>query len=158
MADAAEGDSYGRLMLLSIHPRHVENILSGIKTVELRRTRPTVEPAQPVAIYTTTPSPAVDATYRIERVEVDLPSCLWAASGALAAISKSEFDRYFDTSSVAVALHLSDVAVLRRAVALSEIRKQGVFHPPQTWHYLDRLHLNRTFGGHPSCRALLGLL
>jgi len=158
VAEAADVDSFGRLMLLSIHPRHVENILLGAKTVELRRTRPVVEPGQPVAIYATTPSAAVVATCRIERVEVAAPSCLWSTSGALAAISKAEFDRYFEGATSAVALHLCDVAVLRRSVALSEIRQQGAFHPPQTWHYFDRLRLSRTFGGHPSSRALLGLL
>jgi predicted transcriptional regulator len=158
VAEPAEGDSFGRLMLLSIHPRHVENILAGVKTVELRRTRPAVEPGQPVAIYATTPSAAVVATCRIERVEVAEPACLWTSSGGLAAISKAQFDSYFEGATSAVALHLSDVAVLQRAVALSEIRQQVVYHPPQTWHYFDRLRLNRTFGSHPSCRALLSLL
>jgi len=158
VAETVDGNSYGRLMLLSIHPRHVENILTGVKTVELRRTRPVVAPGQPVAIYATTPSAALVATCRIERVEADTPSAIWATSGALAAVTQEEFDRYFEGSMVAVALHLSAVAVLRRSVPLTKIREQGVFHPPQTWHYLDRLRLSRLFGEHPSFAALQCLI
>jgi len=158
VAETVDGNSYGRLMLLSIHPRNVEKILTGIKTVELRRTRPAVAPGQPVAIYATTPSAALVATCRIERVEVGAPSAVWAASGGLAAVTKEEFDRYFEGSAAAVALHLSAVAVLRRSVPLTKIREQGVFHPPQTWHYLDRFRLRRLFGEHPSFAALQCLI
>ena len=158
MVETTDGNSSGRLMLLSIHPRHVENILAGIKTVELRRTRPAVAPGQPVAIYATTPSAALVATCRIERVQVGAPSDIWTASGALAAVTKEEFDRYFEGSTVAVALHLSAIAELRRSVPLTKIRERGVFHPPQTWHYLDRFGLRRLFGEHPSFAALQCLI
>ena len=91
MADAAEGDSYGRLMLLfDPVPAHVENILSGIKTVELRLPEPAVAPGQPVAIYATTPSAAVVATCRIERVEV---STCHPACGPPAGLARHQQDR-----------------------------------------------------------------
>jgi len=158
VAETPDGNSSGRLMLLSIHPRHVENILTGVKTVELRRTRPAIGPGQPVAIYATTPSAALVATCRIERVEVGAPSAIWTATGAGAAVTKDEFDRYFEGSTVAVALHLSSIAALGRAVPLAKLRERGAFHPPQTWHYLDRFRLCRLFGEHPSFAALQCLI
>jgi predicted transcriptional regulator len=158
VAKTANDSSSGRLMLLSIHPRHVQNMLTGIKTVELRRTRPAVAPGQPVAIYATTPAAAIVATCRIERVEVDTPPAIWAATSARAAVTREEFDRYFEGSAVAVALHLSAIAALRRSVPLTKIREHGVFHPPQTWHYLDRFGLRKLFGEHPSFAALQCLI
>ena len=81
-------DTSGRLMLLSIHPVYVEQILTGTKTVELRRTRPDVAPGQPVVIYATTPAAALVATCRIDRVEIDSPQAIWTSSGSLAAVGR----------------------------------------------------------------------
>ena len=66
------------LMILSIHPRHVASILSGAKTVELRRTRPNVHPGQAIAIYSTNPESALVAAGRVERVEVSTHATLRA--------------------------------------------------------------------------------
>lgn len=65
-----------RLMLLSIKPGHVDNILSGSKTVELRRIRPQVSAGQPIAIYATMPVGAVVATCRVRKVDVALPEII----------------------------------------------------------------------------------
>lgn len=147
-----------RLMMLSIHPQHVQRILDGVKTVELRRTRPAVEPGQPVAIYATSPRAAVVATCRIVQVEVGSPGALWAKVGAAAAIRRQEFDEYYEGVSSAVALHLGAVKPLASAVSLSEMRLSGRFQPPQTWHFLDHARLAQLFGRHPASAVLHGLL
>jgi predicted transcriptional regulator len=64
MTPRSQADTPDRVMMLSIHPRHVEKILDSSKTVELRRTRPAVSPGQPVAISGTVPSAALVATCR----------------------------------------------------------------------------------------------
>lgn len=145
-------------MMLSIHPQHVRRILDGVKTVELRRTRPAVEPGQPVAIYATSPLAAVVATCRIMRVEVQSPGALWASAGAAAAVRRQDFDEYFDGVSSAVALHLGGVKSLASAVSLSDLRSSGRFQPPQTWHFLDRARLTQLLGRHPAFTVLHGLL
>jgi predicted transcriptional regulator len=145
-------------MLLSIHPVYVEQILTGTKTVELRRTRPNVAPGQPVVIYATTPSAALVATCRIKRLEIGSPRAIWTSVGNLAAVTKDEFDRYFAGSSSAVALHISDVTELSSTVSLDQLRESCGFHPPQTWHFWTGDRLRRFSEHHHPLRALHPLL
>jgi predicted transcriptional regulator len=125
-------DSPDRVMMMSVHPRHVAKILDGTKTVELRRARPTVPSGQPVAIYATVPSAALVATCRITKVEAGPPSEIWSSVRRLVGITRAEYDNYFEGASLAVALHLDDVVELEKEVTLSHLRGQGSFHPPQT--------------------------
>ena len=126
-----------RAMLISIHPRHVANILTGEKTIELRRGRPSVAPGQEVLIYSTTPVAALTARCKIGNVESLPPETLWRRYASRLAVTRDQFDAYFDSSETATALHLYDVEPLSRPVTLSELRASGPFHAPQTWHFHD---------------------
>ncbi len=147
-----------RVMMLSIHPHHVEKILDGSKTVELRRTRPAVRPGQPVAIYATMPSAALVATCRISAVETGSPSEIWSSVAHAAAVTRPEFDAYYQDADTAIALHLDDVTPLLDKVTLPHLRAGGGFHPPQTWHFLDLPRLRQLVGHHPSSHILTGML
>jgi predicted transcriptional regulator len=135
-ADSATGPT-SRAMLISIHPRHVANILTGEKTIELRRGRPAIGPGQEVLIYSTTPVRALTARCRIREVESLPPELIWRRYAPRLAVTRDQFDTYFDASDKATALHLCDVEALSRPVTLAELRATGPFHPPQTWHFLD---------------------
>ncbi len=151
--------SADRVMMLSIHPRHVQKILEGTKSVELRRTRPLVTPGQPVAIYATLPSGALVATCRIGEVHAGNPATLWRLVGGDTGVTRAEFDAYFEGADSAVALRLDTVTALVGEISLAQLRAQGrSFHPPQTWHFLDRQRLIQLVGKHPSSSALTGLL
>lgn len=126
-----------RAMVISIHPRHVANILTGAKTIELRRGRPSVAPGQEVLIYSTTPVAALTARCKIGSVESLPPETIWRQYAARLAVTRDQFDSYFDSSETATALHLYDVEPLSRPVTLSELRASGPFHAPQTWHFHD---------------------
>lgn len=148
-----------RVMVLSIHPRHVERILEGTKSVELRRTRPLIAPGQPVAIYATQPSGALVATCRIREVQTGPPDSIWRSVGSDTALTRVEFDEYFDGADSAVALHLEAVTALVGEVTLEDLRAhERRFQPPQTWHFFDRQRLVQLLGNHPSSSALTGLL
>lgn len=151
--------SADRVMVLSIHPRHVQKILEGTKSVELRRTRPIVAPGQPVAIYATLPSGALVATCRISEVQSDTPASIWRSVGRNTGLTRAEFDDYFAGADCAVALHLQAVRALAGEITLEQLRAHGRgFHPPQTWHFFDRQRLVQLIGKHPSSSALTGLL
>lgn len=156
---SAVSSSTDRVMLLSIRPRHVAKILDGSKTVELRRTRPVIEPGQPVAIYATLPSGALVATCRIAAIESDIPAAIWRSSGPGTGLSRAEFNAYFDRADTAVALHLEEVSPLVDQVTLSQLRSRGRrFHPPQTWHFVDRQRLAQLIGIHPTSETLAELI
>lgn len=145
---------HDRLMLLSIRPRHVVHILSGLKTVELRRSRPGILPGQPVAIYSTTPQAAVVALCRVSLVESGAPAAIWRRIGQQSGVRRTEFNDYFGGSKIAVALHLTDVEALADPVSLADLRLSGPFQPPQTWHFLDKDRVNSLFGEHAAAARL----
>ncbi len=149
----------GRLMLLSIRPEHVDNILTGAKTVELRRVRPQVETGQPVAVYATTPVAAIVATCRVHRVDYANPETIKQSLLHRTGVSSEFFDSYFEGSSHAAAIHMTAVRPLEHVVTLSHLRRrQRSYNPPQTWHFLDRAKLRDLIGHHISHRELSTLL
>ena len=158
MVSAHPGD-LTRLMLLSIKPRHVDNILNGSKTVELRRVRPQIGNGQPVAVYATLPVAAVVATCRVRKIDVATPRAIKARHLDDAAVSTDEFDSYFAGSHQAVAIHLDTITVLENPVTLGEIRsRRSAYNPPQTWHFFDRAQLHELLGHHRAHDDLSTLL
>ena len=154
----SEPISAPRLMMLSIHPSHVANILRGDKTVELRRTRPAVQPGQPVAIYATTPTSAVVATSTITSVDADTPAAIWARHGAASMIDQADFDAYFAGVVIAVALNLGPIEQLPEHLPLEHMRRDAPFHPPQTWHFLTSERVEQLAGSHPAHEELARLV
>jgi predicted transcriptional regulator len=117
--------------IISIRPHFAEAILSGAKTVELRRRIPSIEIGTRLWIYATRPTGAVIGSAILEKIVTQSPSELWASCGDKAAVDRITFDNYFDGVSVALGLFLSNVC--RSApVDISRLRqmRQG-FHPPQ---------------------------
>jgi predicted transcriptional regulator len=137
------------LMLLSMHPQHVQSILTGSKTVELRRTRPNVQPGQPVAIYATAPTGAIVAMCRVGTVMTGTVVSIGSSETLMnAAVSREEFDEYFCQAEKAVAIHLRAVRPLTHPVTLEHLRSERDFHPPQTWHFVDLDRIADLFGTH----------
>ena len=60
-----------RMIVLSLKPRYAEAILSGAKTVELRRIEPKLSVPTRALIYASTPVKALLGTCIVERVTAD---------------------------------------------------------------------------------------
>jgi predicted transcriptional regulator len=119
-------------ILISVHTRHVENMLSGNKSVELRRRALRVDPGTRVWIYCTHPAAQVRAVAIIRRIVTAPPSEIWDRYGSTSGLLKSEFDSYFDKSQMGCALVLSDIRRLRTPLTLEAIRRSAKrFQPPQ---------------------------
>ena len=119
-------------ILISVRPRHVDSIVCGEKTVELRRRSLQLSPGCRVWIYTTLPRGAIEATAIVRTVVSDRPSVIWRKYGHLSGITKSEFYEYYNGVNVAYAIVFSSVEKLIVSLALAEIRQHlGQFHPPQ---------------------------
>ncbi len=129
-----------RDLWLSIHPRWVDAIVEGRKTVELRRRAPRVDVGAFALIYATTPTCSVVGSAQIQAV-VSLPlEELWTRYGRRAAISRSEFCDYFRGTAHGSAIELASVQTLDTPVGLRELRDRGV-QPAQGWRYLPRERL-----------------
>lgn len=136
------------IMLMSIRPQFVAEILAGSKTIELRRTKPLVHVGQPVAIYSTLPAGAIVATACVAQIEQRPKRDMWRTHRHTLGVSEVEFNSYFEGRSHAVGVHLDSIAQLDVPVSLSQMRAMGVQNPPQQWMYLrsnEWLHQLRLF-------------
>ena len=143
-----------QLRVVAPSDEHIQRILQGEKTVELRKTRPAVEAGQPAALYATAPTSAVVATCVIDRVVVGIPGQLRSALLGPARVTAQEYDAYLSGSQQAVAIYLRDVSVLHEPITLDHIRQSRAWHPPQTWHFLHPDHLADLVGNHMALSQL----
>ncbi len=115
-------------VLMSIRPRFADAILSGKKTVELRRRKPGFGEGTTVMIYASAPEQKVAGHFAVGSVISASPSELWQRVGQRSGVTKAEFDAYFAGCAVAHAIEIE------QPTRLSPSRL--AFRPPQSWQYL----------------------
>jgi predicted transcriptional regulator len=127
-----------RMMILSLRPRFAEAILSGVKTVELRRTEPKIRVPTLALIYASTPVRALLGTCVVTSVESGHLPALWQAHGAGSGIDHGEFLQYFEGVQAGSALSLASPTRFSRPIPLVELRSRPKgFRPPQSFSYVD---------------------
>lgn len=127
----------GCALFLSVRPKYAEKILQGMKTVELRRMRPSVSRGDLLLLYVSSPVKEVKGMSVITRVTSSRPDKLWKLIRHKASVTKDEFDGYFQGAEVAVAIHLSYVKRFALPIALPSLREFWPgFRPPQSYRYL----------------------
>ena len=137
IGDKSELDQ-DRMIVLSLTPRFAEAILSGTKTVELRRTAPRIVVPTRALLYATTPVRALLGTCIITSVMSASLSALWREYGSRSELSYSEFKRYFEGLDIGTALTLGHQQPLDRMVPLQDLRaRPSGFRPPQSFAYVD---------------------
>lgn len=83
-------------------------------------------------LYVTAPIAAIKGYAELVKIQSASPSIIWNTLGSKTAISKNEYDIYFDSCELAHALVLSDVMAMKQALSLETIRARvRGFHPPQ---------------------------
>jgi predicted transcriptional regulator len=123
------------LVLLSIRPSHVENILRGRKTFEFRRRVFARREITRALIYCTKPVGRFVAEFEIEGILRDTPERLWRKTRSGSGISKQFFDDYFAGRDEAFALQIGRVRQFSEHVHPLDIIDD--FTPPQSFMYLS---------------------
>ena len=124
--------------LISIKPSYAKDILDGVKTVELRRRVPSIELGTRLWIYATQPQGEIVGSATVNKVVKGTPEEVWNTFTDKTAISRIEFDRYFDGTDCALALVLSDVARCI-PIGIEKLREVSEgFHPPRVMIRLSR--------------------
>lgn len=124
----------GRIVLLSIHPRHADSILRGTKQVELRRSPLSPESAV-VLLYATAPVRAVVGWFEVSGIDSGTKTRIWEEYGRTADITRREFRKYFDGATRAFAIRVGKSSALKEGVGLDQI--PSVIRPPQSFQYLE---------------------
>lgn len=127
-----------RMVVLSLKPRFAEAILSGVKTVELRRTVPKIVVPTLALLYATTPVRELVGTCIITSVNTADLSALWREYGSRSDLRYHEFQQYFEGVDMGTALALTQPQEFGRRVPLQDLRaKPRGFRPPQSFAYVD---------------------
>lgn len=128
--------------IISIRPNFADAILSGSKTVELRRRIPAIEVGTRLWIYATRPVAAVLGSVRVELIIRGSPEEVWKKGGKESGLDRPTFDAYFDGSNEAVGLVLAD-AHRGTPISIEELRTIRLgFHPPQVIAKLSDVEAN----------------
>lgn len=144
-APTAPSATLSRPVVISLRPRFADAILSGEKTVELRRHRMAAPLGTLLILYSSAPVMAVVGTAVLADRDTDRPSSLWNRHRHSMSLTRAEFRDYLTGTDTATALSLRDVTRLPSPFSLSRLRQAGAFQPPQSFRYLspddpDMLH------------------
>lgn len=127
--------------IISIKPQHVENIIKGVKTVELRTKSINMPIGSKLWIYTTLPVGRVEASAEIQFIETLPPKEIWKKYGKSICISKEDFFNYTGGRDVVTAIGLADVESLCGSICLKTMRDhEKGFQPPQ---FISKLYPER---------------
>lgn len=120
-------------VLFSIKPEFAEEIFSGRKKYEFRRTL-CRRPISKMYIYATFPVCKIVGYATVTEILSGEPTQLWKAVTQYAGLSKKQFDNYFSQCKVAYAYRLFHPLVYANPIALSSIK---IAYPPQSFCYLN---------------------
>ena len=119
-------------LLMSINPEHVDNILSGTKKYEFRKTR-CKEDIDSIIIYSTFPIMKVVSEVEVKEIIEGTPQVIWNKTQTAAGIDKLFFDRYYLGRSTAVAYALGKVKKFSTPKLLADY---GIRTAPQSYVYV----------------------
>lgn len=125
----------GKAVLISIHPKHAEKILSGEKKIEFRR-RWTTQPVKALFLYATAPIQRIVGSVKVARITQDTPTQLWwLAKKTESGMSRRQLYSYLVGCKKGVAIQLGTVKSLPKEIDPRKCLGRD-FRPPQSFRYL----------------------
>ncbi|MGE4242379.1 hypothetical protein [Ramlibacter sp.] len=126
----------GDVALISVHPVHVEKIMSGEKNVEFRRVWPT-RAIKTLVVYSTHPEQRLAAIVQVANVVRGSKTALWQVALAEGGgITRQALSDYLEGKEFGVAIRLGERVNLGSGVLPREIFGAS-FRPPQSFRYLS---------------------
>ena len=118
--------------LISIRPEYVGMIKRFEKSVDIRSGTVSLETGTRLWIYSTLPRGRLEVVARVQAVVSGSPYTIWRHYRDRIGISHDEFLKYANGSGSVSAILLREIAELKPAPSLEEIRREiGKFSPPQ---------------------------
>lgn len=143
-----------RSVLMSVKPCYASLLFGGSKRVELRRRIGQSMAGSQVFVYVTSPVMKIQGGFRIERVLAGSPQQIWPHVVDSSGVERSEYDAYYEGSSVAYAIEIVDVWEYVQPVDLHTLRQRfDPFVVPQSWRYMKPGEYERLSVGACDARA-----
>ena len=130
-------------ILLSIKPRFVRLIESGVKHYEFRRVCPKVTSGDLALVYASSPVKCLVGAFTIGEFVKSTPEDLWARFGAYSGLGESSFAEYFRDARIGCAIGIDCYFSLDEKVSLNELRRRVRFEPPQSYRYVGSREVAR---------------
>lgn len=131
-------------VLLSIRPKFAELILTGAKSVELRRVRPKIDTGDLILLYASSPVRELIGVCVVACVDVAPASELWERHSRKSGLTRAEFDSYFEGAARSVAILVEGARRVIKPRTLGELRERlPGFVPPQSFSYISPDDLQR---------------
>lgn len=124
----------GAVLLISVHPRFAEEILSGRKRVEFRRKRPGRR-LDYLVIYATAPQKVIVCFAEVKEVDKGKPIRIWQRYAKVSGIDRASFLKYCGDQPSACAISLGRVYSLRDPQPISFVDEAQT--PPQGFRYVS---------------------
>lgn len=130
-------------LFLSLRPVYAELIVSGIKTIELRRIRPRALPGTLVIVYSSSPVRQIVGTCVVDEIGVASPEEIWRLHGPRTGLDWTAVSTYFSGKAEGVAISVTNPVRLVNPIPLMTVRKYlGDSAPPQSFRYIRRDEAN----------------
>jgi predicted transcriptional regulator len=130
-----------RAVLLSVKPRFAEQIASGLKRVEFRRSW-AAEPVGMMVIYASAPTQRIIALVEVEGVVHAAPAKLWMQSSIRGpGLARAELLSYLDGKEKGYGILLGRVTSAAKPIEPGSVI--DAFRAPQSFRYLSVEELRR---------------
>lgn len=120
-------------VLLSIKPQFAEQIFSGVKKYEFRKTLFKRSNVDTVVLYASSPIQRVLGEFKILSVLSNNPSDIWETTQKESGITRDFFFDYFKDKDVAHAIEIGEVIRYHSPKFLLDY---NIKHAPQSFRYL----------------------
>ena len=126
-------------LLVSLYERHAQNILNGLKTIELRKSKPKhlLEnhnlPCN-IFLYETKPTSAIVGHANVIKIE-KLSAFQWCEKKENLCLTEEEIVAYLN-GKPGYGLRIANPRRLKTPISLDEMKKWGII-PPQGYYYLS---------------------
>ncbi|MDR1267935.1 MAG: ASCH domain-containing protein [Planctomycetaceae bacterium] len=131
---------------MSIKPKYADKILSGEKTIEIRKQKPLhITTSDKILFYVTEPVKAILFYSNVKQIIETSPNELWNNYQNQLGITKKDFNSYFKNKSIACGIELEQIRIIK-PFQLKEIKLwfqtinklydlDRQFYPPQNFCY-----------------------
>jgi len=121
-------------VLLSIKPEYADQIFSGTKKYEFRKSAFKKSGIKTVVVYSTMPVGKVIGEFEIDKILWEQPHDLWEETKSFAGISRDFFFKYFSGREKAVAIKVGEATRYDQPMNLHDLGDN--IKAPQSYRYL----------------------
>lgn len=121
-------------VLLSIKPKYVDRILSGMKKYEFRKVI-FREPVHEVVIYSSCPVKKIIGKFRVGKIIEDTPENLWLQVKEDSGLNTDEFFSYFQGKEKGFAIGIDEIVTFNEPIDPWVLNTK--FTPPQSFQYIE---------------------